>query len=57
MEQLVNDIAEVYANFNINAGKALDGNKAASARSRKLSLDLEKMLKEYRKVSIAAAKR
>lgn len=34
-----------------------DGNKAAGARARKASLELEKMLKEYRKVSIEAAKK
>ncbi len=33
-----------------------DGNKAAQARVRKATLELEKLGKEYRKASIAAAK-
>lgn len=32
------------------------GNKAAGTRARKASLELEKMLKEFRKKSIEAAK-
>ena len=32
------------------------GNKAAGTRARKASLELEKLLKEFRKVSIEAAK-
>lgn len=34
-----------------------EGNKAAAARARKATLQLEKLGKEYRKVSIAAAKK
>lgn len=33
-----------------------EGNKAAAARARKATLELEKLGKEYRKASIAAAK-
>ena len=34
-----------------------DGNKAAQARVRKATLELEKLGKEYRKASIASAKK
>ena len=34
-----------------------EGNKAAAARARKATLQLEKLGKEYRKASIAAAKK
>lgn len=34
-----------------------DGNKAAGARARKITLELEKLFKEYRKTSIEAAKK
>ena len=33
-----------------------NGNKAAGARARKVSLEIEKLLKQFRKESIAAGK-
>lgn len=33
-----------------------NGNKAAGTRARKATLELEKMFKEYRKLSVAAGK-
>ena len=33
------------------------GNKAAGRRARKASLELEKILKEFRKISLASGKR
>lgn len=56
MEELRIEINNKYADFYTDMTKALIGNKSAAVRSRKLSLDLEKLLKEYRKASIAAAK-
>ena len=57
MKELVAKINEEIAAFAENAALQADkGNKAAGARARKASLDLEKLLKEFRKVSIAAAK-
>ncbi|MDO5447374.1 MAG: histone H1 [Prevotellaceae bacterium] len=35
----------------------VEGNKAAAARVRKATLELEKVGKEFRKVSVAAAKK
>ena len=57
MKELVNKINAEWAVFAANAeAQAEKGNKAAGARARKSSLALEKLLKEYRKASIDAAK-
>lgn len=59
MEELANIVAVINdkaAEFKNNAALNLNGNKAAGARARKNSLELEKMLKEYRKLSVAAGK-
>lgn len=57
MEELVAKIAEAYAGFIADATlQAEKGNKAAGTRARKASLAIEKLLKEYRKASIEAAK-
>lgn len=58
MEEIFNSIQakmiEFNADLNLNVNK---GNKAAGVRARKASLDLEKMFKEYRKVSLEMAKK
>lgn len=59
MEELTNIVAAINdktAEFKNNAALNLNGNKAAGARARKNSLELEKMLKEYRKLSVAVGK-
>ncbi len=57
MEELVAKIAEAYAEFITDANlQAEKGNKAAGTRARKASLSIEKLLKEFRKVSIEASK-
>lgn len=56
MEALVKKINEIIAVFTAESEKAVAGNKAAGARARKASLELEKALKEFRKVSVEAAK-
>ncbi len=57
MKELVDKINEQIAVFTENAALQVEkGNKAAGARARKASLDLEKSLKEFRKVSIEASK-
>ncbi len=58
MEELVKKIAEAYEVFAKDANAQVEkGNKAAGTRARKVSLDLEKLLKEFRKVSIGEAKK
>lgn len=57
MKNLVAKINEQIAEFTENAAQQVEkGNKAAGARARKASLELEKALKEFRKVSIEASK-
>ena len=56
MKELVEKINAAWAVFAENADKQLAGNKAAGARARKASLEIEKSLKEFRKVSIEAGK-
>ncbi|MDE7345328.1 MAG: histone H1 [Muribaculaceae bacterium] len=45
---------EFSKDLNLNVNK---GNKSAGVRARKASLELEKMFKEYRKVSLKMAKK
>ena len=57
MKALVDQIKAEYEVFVKNADAQVEkGNKAAGARARKSSLALEKMMKEFRKASIEAAK-
>ena len=57
MKELVEKIKAVYADFAKNAeAQLVKGNKAAGARARKAALELMKELKEFRKVSVDAAK-
>lgn len=57
MQKLVSDINEQIQLFQENAALQVEnGNKAAGARARKASLELEKQLKAFRKASIEASK-
>ena len=57
MEKLVKQIEAEYAAFIENATAQVEkGNKAAGPRARKNALELSKMMKEFRKVSVEAAK-
>ena len=58
MKELIEKVAELYAAFEKDAkAQAENGNKAAGTRARKASLDLEKVLKEFRKVSLEESKK
>ncbi len=58
MEELLKKVQEAYQEFNADAAlQAEKGNKAAGTRARKASLELEKLMKEFRKVSLEAAKK
>jgi hypothetical protein len=58
MENLVKQIVESYSKMIEDANAQIEkGNKAAGTRARKASLELEKLLKEFRKTSIEAAKK
>jgi len=57
MEELVSKIKADFQAFATDADLQVEkGNKAAGTRARKCSLELEKLLKEFRKVSIEASK-
>ena len=57
MKALVEKINANIAAFQANAeAQIVKGNKAAGARARKAALELMKDLKEFRKVSVEAAK-
>lgn len=56
MEELVKKIMETELVLNKNMEDNLNGNKAAGVRARKNTLELEKMLKQYRKLSVEAVK-
>ena len=58
MENLVNTIKEKMDLY-VETAELLvkKGNKAAGARARKIALELMKDLKEFRKVSVAEAKK
>lgn len=52
MENLLKKITEAMDEFKVDAKKRFDGNMAAGVRSRKKSLELEKMFKAWRKASL-----
>lgn len=56
MKELISKISELFESFSSNADKAQAGNKAAGARARKASLEIEKALKQFRKTSVAYGK-
>jgi len=58
MRNLVDQIEEAFVEFLGDANaQIVKGNKAAGTRARKVSLEMEKMLKEFRKQSLEAAKK
>ena len=58
MKQLVDQIKEQIALFTSNADLQIEkNNKAAGSRARKAALELSKLLKEFRKVSVEEAKK
>ncbi len=58
MNELIAKIKELNEALLIDAAaQAEKGNKAAGTRARKASLELEKLLKEFRKVSLEESKK
>ncbi len=58
MNELVSKIKAEFEGFVKESEAQMEnGNKAAGTRARKSSLDLEKMLKEFRKVSLEESKK
>ncbi len=57
MNELLEKIRAGFEAFNKDAeAQAVKGNKAAGTRARKAAIELSKMMKEFRKVSIEATK-
>mgnify|MGYP003402532348 CR=1 FL=1 len=57
MNELIAKVKELADALLVDAtAQAEKGNKAAGTRARKASLELEKLLKEFRKVSLEASK-
>ncbi|WP_080904832.1 histone H1 [Parabacteroides sp. Marseille-P3160] len=58
MKNLLDNLNQLIAEFSKDAAaQAENGNKAAGTRARKASLGIEKLLKEFRKVSIEESKK
>ena len=58
MKELVEKIATLVAEFNKDANAQIEnGKKAAGTRARKASLEIEKAMKEFRKVSLEESKK
>ena len=57
MKELVDQIKAEYEVFATNADAQVEkGNKAAGARARTAALNIMKMMKEFRKVSVESSK-
>jgi hypothetical protein len=57
MKELVEKLNQLFADFSKDAAAQVEsGNKAAGARARKASLEIEKLTKEFRKKSVEASK-
>jgi len=57
MKALLTQISEQYKAFEENAElQVAKNNKAAGTRARKAALELSKLMKEFRKVSVESAK-
>ena len=57
MNELIEKINASFETLKADADLQTEkGNKAAGTRARKTSLELEKLLKEFRKASLAASK-
>lgn len=57
MKELIEKISALTGEFMTNANAQVENhNKAAGMRARKVSLELERKMKEFRKVSLDASK-
>ena len=58
MESLIKSISEACEAFKADAALQVEkNNKAAGTRARKASLEIEKLMKEFRKASLEQAKK
>ena len=58
MNTLLESLKQLFASFEKDAtAQVVNGNKAAGTRARKVSLAIEKSLKDFRKQSIETSKK
>lgn len=58
MKEIVEKIAAAYDAFQKDAAAQVEsGNKAAGTRARKASLEIEKLMKDFRKASLEESKK
>ena len=58
MKTLIDQIAAQYEAFSTNANAQIEkNNKAAGTRARKAALEISKLMKDFRKASVEAAKK
>lgn len=57
MEEIKEKIASLTEALKTDLEKFVAGNKAAGRRARKISLELEKVYKQFRKVSVEQSKK
>ncbi|AIL46252.1 histone H1 [Elizabethkingia anophelis] len=58
MQELLEKIAQEFGTFTTDSNLQLEkGNKAAGTRARKAALELSKLLKDFRKVSVEESKK
>lgn len=57
MKEIVEKINGLAKQFEADSAKALNGNRSAAARARKATLELAKLGKEYRALTIAEEKK
>ncbi|NAW51018.1 histone H1 [Elizabethkingia argentiflava] len=58
MQELLDKIAQEFEVFKTDSNLQLEkGNKAAGTRARKAALELSKLLKDFRKVSVEESKK
>ena len=57
MKELLEQITAEIETFQKESHAHAEGNKAAGGRARKSTLELTKLFKEYRKVTVEAAKK
>ncbi|WP_321479351.1 histone H1 [uncultured Bacteroides sp.] len=58
MKELLVKIEALIAEFNKDANAQMEnGNKSAGIRARKASLEIEKLMKDFRKVSLIDSKK
>ncbi len=58
MKELIEEVGELYASFIVDAQSQYEkGNKAAGMRARKVSLEIEALMKKFRRISLEASKK